>query len=61
MATKKANNGATKVRLLIDSSLGRVDDVIEMSGDELDAATAAGMVDANPAAVEYAESLKAGE
>ena len=55
MATKKV----TKVRLLSDSSLGKADDVVELEGDQLDAAIAGGLVDATPAAVKYAESLKA--
>ena len=58
MATKK-QTGATKVRVLVDGEFGKVDDVPELEGDELTQALASGQVDADPAAVAYAESLNA--
>lgn len=57
MATKK-QTGATKVRVLVDGAFGKPDDVIELEGDELAQALASGQVDADPAAVAYAEGLK---
>ena len=57
MATKK-QTGATTVRVLMDGAFGKPDDVIELEGDELAQALASGQVDADPAAVAYAESLK---
>lgn len=59
MATKKAPPaGATKVRVLVDCSFGKADDVVELLADELDVALASGAVDPDPAAVAYAETLK---
>ena len=57
MATKK-QTGATKVRVLVDGAFGKADAVVELDGDELAQALASGQVDADPAAVAYAESLK---
>ena len=57
MATKKQTT-ATKVRVLVEGSYGKPDDVIELEGEELAQALASGQVDDNPAAVAYAESLK---
>ena len=58
MATKKpAATGATTVRVLVDFSLGKVDDVIELDGSILEQALAAGLVDSSPAAVEHAATL----
>jgi len=57
MATKK-QTGATKVRVLVAGAFGQPDDVIELDGDELAQALASGQVDADPAAVAYAESLQ---
>ena len=58
MATKKQAQ-ATKVRVLVEGHYGKPDDVIELEGEELAQALASGQVDADPAAVAYAESLNA--
>lgn len=58
MATKKQAQ-ATKVRVLIEGHYGKPDDVIELEGEALAVAVASGQVDAEPAAVAYAESLNA--
>lgn len=57
MATKKQAQ-ATKVRVLVAGAFGQPDDVIELDGEALAQAIASGQVDADPAAVAYAESLK---
>ena len=57
MATKKQST-TTKVRVLVEGTFGKVDDVIELEGDALESAIASGQVDATPEAVAYAESLK---
>ena len=44
-----------KVRLLVDCDLGKCDAVVEINADEVEAYP--GVVDADPAAVAYAESL----
>jgi len=49
---------ATKVRVLVDGAFGKVDDVPELDGEALAQALASGQVDADPAAVAYAESLQ---
>ena len=58
MATKKQAH-ATKVRVLVEGHYGKPDDVIELEGKALAVAVASGQVDAEPAAVAYAESLNA--
>lgn len=50
--------GATKVRVLVDGAFGKPDEVVELEGEELAQALASGQVDADPAAVAYAESLQ---
>jgi len=57
MATKKQPT-ATKARVLVEGAFGKPDDVIELEGEALAAALASGQVDAEPAAVAYAESLQ---
>ena len=57
MATKKQTT-ATKVRVLVEGHYGKPDDVIELEGEDLAVAVASGQVDADPAAVAYAESLQ---
>ena len=57
MATKKQIT-ATKVRVLVEGHYGKPDDVIELEGEALAVAVASGQVDADPAAVAYAESLQ---
>ena len=57
MATKKQAQ-ATKVRVLVAGAFGKPDDVIELEGEALAQALASGQVDADPAAVAYAESLQ---
>ena len=49
---------ATKVRVLVEGNYGKPDDVIELEGEALAVAVASGQVDADPAAVAYAESLQ---
>ena len=49
---------ATKVRVLVEGHYGKPDDVIELDGEALAVAVASGQVDAEPAAVAYAESLQ---
>jgi hypothetical protein len=55
------NNMATeakklKARVLVDGAYGKCDDVVEI--DEKEVKALAGVVDTDPAAVAYAESLK---
>lgn len=45
-----------KARVLVDGVFGKVDDVVTVTADE---AKASSDLDADPAAVAYAESLKA--
>lgn len=47
--------GPVKVRVLVDCEHGKPNDVIEIDGDLVE--SLAGLVDADHAAVEYAESL----
>jgi hypothetical protein len=56
VAKKQNEPGLIKARVLVACSLGRPNDVIELSVSDI--AAHAGEVDTNPAAVEYAESLK---
>ncbi|MBD8531566.1 MULTISPECIES: hypothetical protein [unclassified Massilia] len=51
-----AETKKVKVRVLVDGAHGNCNDVIEI--DPAEAKSLAGKVDADPAAVEYAESLK---
>lgn len=57
MATKKTT-GNTKVRVLVNSNYGWVDDVVELTPEQLAEAVSTGQVDPHPDAVAYAESLK---
>jgi hypothetical protein len=64
MAKKEAQpEGAQKVRVLVAGEYAgkpaKVDDVIELSADDVREHSAQSAVDADPAAVAYAESLKA--
>jgi len=54
--TPKAAEGTVKVRVLLDCAHGKCNDVVEL--DAALAASLVGQVDTDPAAVEYAESLK---
>lgn len=59
MATKKTIAPAgepVKVRILVDCYLGKCNDVVEVDGAELEGLD--GIVDANPDAVAYAETLQ---
>lgn len=47
-----------KVRVLVDHQGHRCDDVVTLSPDEAEAATAAGWADAHPSAVAFAEKEK---
>jgi hypothetical protein len=49
-----ALEGEIKVRLLVDCDLGKCNDVVTIDAVQLEAL--AGVADADPAAVEYAES-----
>lgn len=59
MATKKTIAPAgepVKVRILVDCCLGKCNDVVEVDGAQL--AGLDGIVDADPEAVAYAQSLQ---
>lgn len=63
MATKPKKSadlvgGVAKVRVLADCIFGKCDDVVELAADQLALAVEIGVVDPDPAAVAYAESLK---
>ena len=47
-----------EVRLLCDSALGAIDDVVHVFESQVAGFVAQGMADANKAAVDYAKSLK---
>lgn len=51
----KAPEGAVKARVLVGCALGNCDDVVEVAVDDLPGLV--GVVDADPAAVAYAENL----
>lgn len=53
-ATAAASTPKVKARVLVDGVFGKADDVVEVTEEE---AQASGQLDANPAAVQYAESL----
>jgi hypothetical protein len=55
MATKKQEN-TVSARVLVDGAYGKCNDVVQV--DESELAALAGELDADPAAVEYAQSLK---
>ena len=55
----KASARKHKARVLVRSHHGEVNDVVLVDAATLEAATAAGELDGNKAAVAYAESLKA--
>lgn len=58
MATKKQTeqkSSDVKVRVLVDCHLGKCNDVVSIEATELQ--SLAGVVDASPEAVAYAESL----
>jgi hypothetical protein len=54
MATKKPTT--TKARVLVAGHYGQPDDVVELSAEQVAEAVKSGQVDADPAAVAYAES-----
>ncbi len=53
--TKAAAEGKIKVRILVDCDLGKCNEVVEVDADQV--SSLAGLVDSDPAAVEYAESV----
>lgn len=55
----KTTPSAVKVRILTTCALGQANAVIEMPTDEAAAAVIAGLADATPEAVAYAETLTA--
>lgn len=54
-----ATDKKIKVRVIYAGKFGAVNDVVELDPKDVEAAKASGEVDADPAAVAYAESLKA--
>lgn len=61
--TKKQNEpdaeaGAVKARVLTPCAWGEPDDVVEVSAEDAEQGRIAGVLDADPAAVAYAESLQ---
>ena len=59
-AKKKAETtgGMTRVRVLCDCIFGKCDDVVDLPAEHIAEALALGVVDSDPTAVAYAESLK---
>lgn len=57
MATKKTS-ASNKARVLVDCAYGNVNDVVELTAEQLQEAIASGQVDNDPDAVAYALSLK---
>lgn len=57
MATKKPTT--VKGRVLMDGTWGRVNQIIDILPDQVEAAEQSGQVDTHPDAVAYAENLKA--
>lgn len=60
MATKKqaeTQAETTKARVLLDCIYGLVDEVIELTPDQVKEAVESGRVDPDPVAVAYAEAL----
>lgn len=55
---KAAKPKRVKLRLLVDGTHGRCNDVVEVPADEAKALIAAGAADADKKAVAYAEGLK---
>ncbi|MBZ2208483.1 hypothetical protein [Massilia soli] len=55
MAKEKAPAGAVKARVLRECDYGKCDEVVTLDGELV--ASLHGVLDAEPAAVEYAESL----
>ena len=58
---KETTPGTVKARVLVDCPFGKCDQVVELSGGDLKTATESGWVDADPAAVAYAETLGGAE
>lgn len=56
-----AKERGVKVRVLTQCAYGKADDVVVLPKSEAKQATAYGIVDADPAAVAYAEGLKAAD
>lgn len=57
MAKRKPGADTVRVRVLTDCHVGAANAVIELPAEEADQACALGLADADPAAVEYAESI----
>ncbi|MCE3262627.1 MAG: hypothetical protein K0R43_1706 [Pseudoduganella sp.] len=55
MAKAKTQEGKVKARVLVDCAHGKCNEVVEVDAIELEGL--AGVLDADPAAVAYAESL----
>lgn len=53
--SKTGLEGPVEVRVLVDCALGKCNEVVTVDAGEID--SLAGVVDADPAAVEYAKSL----
>jgi hypothetical protein len=55
---KEKTSASVEVRLLVDSPLGKINDVVSVAGHELQSLKEHGYVDDHPDAVAYAKSLK---
>lgn len=55
--TEPAADAIVKARVLVDGAFGKVDDVVEVTAEQV--AASGGELDANPAAVEWAEAQAA--
>jgi hypothetical protein len=58
---KKDSTGFIKARVLTECGYGAPDDVVETDASDIAIGVESGLLDSNPDAVAYAESLKAGE
>lgn len=56
-AKQQAQSEAVKARVLVTCAHGKPNDVVTVTPEEAEAGQLAGELDANPAAVAYAESL----
>ncbi len=57
-AKKKTDDGLTPAVCLVDSSIGRIGDVVELGATDLAQAIEFGMVDVSPAALAAAKAAK---
>ena len=59
MAKQKNESGMVKARVLLSCQFGPAGGVVELPADEIAIGEIAGMLDSNPDAVAYAESIQA--